>query len=201
MTNTFLILRSYVIHISSVSRLVPAKPKNFRGLCIIWFLKLRSSRYMFIKTSWSNSLIYLWKLTSIYIFKLGISHYVLIWAAEVIHISTVTLAFSVLFLLVHIKSKLSIFTFLKGPIRYFRFPLYKFWFYWVFCRNELKTKPVIFCGSKDLRETENLIWRFCLSNNFQFIGALKLFQYFFVLWCTMGVQSHLMVPVTFPSEN
>ena len=64
---------------------------------------------MFIKTSWSNSLIYLWKLTSIYIFKLGISHYILIGAAEVINISTVTLAFSVLFLLVHIKNKLSIF--------------------------------------------------------------------------------------------
>ena len=39
---------------------------------------------MFIKTSWNNSIIYLWKLTSIYIFKLGISHYVLIGAAEVI---------------------------------------------------------------------------------------------------------------------
>ena len=65
---------------------------------------------MFIKTSWSNSLIYLWKLTSIYIFKLGISHYVLIKATEAIHISTVTLAFSVLFLLVHIKNKLFIFT-------------------------------------------------------------------------------------------
>ena len=64
---------------------------------------------MFIKTSWSNSLIYLWKLTSIYIFKLGISHYVLIKAAEAIHISTVTLAFSVLFLLAHIKNNLSIF--------------------------------------------------------------------------------------------
>ena len=201
MTNTFLILRSYVIHISFVSRLVPAKPKNFRGLCIIWFLKLRSSRYMFIKTSWSNSLIYLWKLTSIYIFKLGISHYVLIGAAKVIHISTVTLVFSVQFLLVHIKNKLSIFTCLWGPMRCFRFPLYKFWFYWFFSRNELKTKPVIFCGPKDLRETEDLIWRFRLNNNFQFIGALRLFQYFFVLWCTMGVQSHLMVPVTFPSEN
>ena len=56
---------------------------------------------MFIKTSWSNSLIYLWKLTSIYIFKLGISHHVLIWVTEVIHISTETLAFSVLFLLAH----------------------------------------------------------------------------------------------------
>ena len=96
-------------HISSVSRFVPTKPKNFRGLCILCFLKLRSSRYMFIKTSWSNSLIYLWKLTSIYIFKLGISHYVLIGAAEAIHISTVTLAFSVLFLLAHIKNNLSIF--------------------------------------------------------------------------------------------
>ena len=97
MTNTLLILHSYVIHISSVSRFVPTKPKNFWGLCILCFLKLRSSRYMFIKTSWSNSLIYLWKLTSIYIFKLGISHYVLIGATEVIHISTVTLTFSVLF--------------------------------------------------------------------------------------------------------
>ena len=96
-------------HISSVSRFVPTKPKNFRGLCILCFLKLRSSRYMFIKTSWSNSLIYLWKLTSIYIFKLGISHYVLIKATEAIHISTVTLAFSVLFLLAHIKNNLSIF--------------------------------------------------------------------------------------------
>ena len=56
---------------------------------------------MFIKTSWSNSLIYLWILTSFSIFKLGISHYVLIGAAEVIHISTVALAFSVLFLLVY----------------------------------------------------------------------------------------------------
>ena len=65
---------------------------------------------MFIKTSWSNSVLYLWKLTSIYIFKLGISHYVLIKATEAIHISTVTLAFSVLFLLVHIKNKLFIFT-------------------------------------------------------------------------------------------
>ena len=64
---------------------------------------------MFIKTSWSNSLIYLWKLASIYIFKLGISHYVLIKATEAIHISTVTLAFSVLFLLAHIKNNLSIF--------------------------------------------------------------------------------------------
>ena len=106
MTNTLLILRSYVIHISFVSRFVPAKRKNFRGLCILWFLKLRSSCYMFIKTSWSNSLIYLWKLTSIYIFKLGVSHYVLIWAAEVIRISTVTHAFSVLFLLVSKTSSL-----------------------------------------------------------------------------------------------
>ena len=64
---------------------------------------------MFIKTSWSNSLIYLWKLTSIYIFKLGVSHYVLIGATEVTRISTVTLAFSVLFLLAHIKTSLSIF--------------------------------------------------------------------------------------------
>ena len=108
MTNTLLILRSYVIHISSVS-FVPTKPKNFRGLCILCFLKLRSSCCMFTKTSWSNSLIYLWKLTSVYIFKLGISHYVLIGAAEVIHISIVKLAFSVLFLLVHIKNKLSVF--------------------------------------------------------------------------------------------
>ena len=64
---------------------------------------------MFIKTSWSNSLIYLWKLTSIYIFKLAIGHYVLIRVTEAIHISTVTLAFSVLFLLAHIKNNLSIF--------------------------------------------------------------------------------------------
>ena len=55
---------------------------------------------MFIKTSWSTSLIYLSKLTSIYIFRLGISHYVLIRAGEVIHISTVTLTFFVMFLLV-----------------------------------------------------------------------------------------------------
>ena len=103
-------------HISSVSRFVPTKPKNFRGLCILCFLKLRSNGYVFIKLSWSNSLIYLCnsliylsKLTSIYIFKLGISHYVLIGAAEAIHISTVTLAFSVLFLLAHIKNNLSIF--------------------------------------------------------------------------------------------
>ena len=86
-------------------------------------------------------------------------------------------------------------------MRCFRFPLYKSWFYWVFCWNELKAKPVIFCGLKDLRENEDLIWRFRLNNNFQFIGALKIFQYFFVLWCTVGARSHLMVPVTFPSEN
>ena len=60
---------------------------------------------MFIKTSWSNSLIYLWKLTSVYIFILGISHYVLIEAAEVIHISTIKLAFSVLILLVYIEKQ------------------------------------------------------------------------------------------------
>ena len=60
---------------------------------------------MFIKTARSNSLIYLWKLASIYIFKLGISHYVLIKATEAIHISTVTLAFSVLFLLADIKKQ------------------------------------------------------------------------------------------------
>ena len=102
-------------HISPVSRFVPTKPKNFRGLCILCFLKLRSNGYVFIKLSWSNSLIYLCnsliylsKLTSIYIFKLGISHYVLIKATEAIHISTVTLAFSVLFLLAHIKNNLSI---------------------------------------------------------------------------------------------
>ena len=50
---------------------------------------LHSSRYMSIKISWSNSLICLWKLTSVYIIKLGINHYVLIGAAEVIYISTV----------------------------------------------------------------------------------------------------------------
>ena len=109
MTNRLLILCSYVIHIFSVSRFVPTKPDNFRGLYVLCFLKLRSNRYMFIKTSWSNSLIYLWKLTSVYIFKLSISHYVLIEAAKVIQISIVKLAFSVLFLLVHIKNKLSIF--------------------------------------------------------------------------------------------
>ena len=75
---------------------------------------------MFIKTSWSNSLIYLWKLTSVYIFKLGISHYVLIGAAEVIHISIVKLAFSVLFLLVHIKNKLSIFSVFIGTNEVFQ---------------------------------------------------------------------------------
>ena len=74
--NTLLILLSYVIRISSVSRFVLTKPQNFRDLS------------MFIKTLGSNSLIYLWKLTSIYIFNLGITHYVLIRAAEVIHIST-----------------------------------------------------------------------------------------------------------------
>ena len=42
----------------------------------------------------------MWKLTSVYIFKLDISHYVLIGAAEVIDISTVTLVFAALFLLV-----------------------------------------------------------------------------------------------------
>ena len=100
-----LMLRSYVIDISSVSHFLPTRPKNFGGLCILCFLKLRSSRYMFIKTSWSNSLIYLWKLTSVYIFILGISHYVLIEAAEVIHISTIKLAFSVLILLVYIEKQ------------------------------------------------------------------------------------------------
>ena len=103
-------------HISPVSRFVPTKPKNFRGLCILCFLKLRSNGYVFIKLSWSNSLIYLCnsliylsKLTSIYIFKLGISHCVLIGAIEVIHILTIMLAFSVLVLLVHIKNKLFFF--------------------------------------------------------------------------------------------
>ena len=109
MTNTLLISRSYIIHIFSLSRFVPTKPKNFRGLCILCFLKLSSSSYMFIKTSWSDLLIYLWKLTSFYIFKLGISHHVLIGAAEVVHISIVKLAFSVLFILVHFKNKPSIF--------------------------------------------------------------------------------------------
>ena len=129
MTNTLLVLCSYVIHIFSVSCFIPTMPRNFRGLCILCFLKLRSSRYIFIKTSWSNSLIYLWKLTSVYIFKLGVSHYVLIGATVVIHISIEKLAFSVLFLLVHIENKLSIFLCLWGPMRYFRFPLYKFWFH------------------------------------------------------------------------
>ena len=82
------------------------KASNFRGPCILCFSKLRSSRYTFIKTSRSNSLIYLWKLTSIYIFKLAIGHYVLIRVTEAIHISTVTPAFSVLFLLAHIKNNL-----------------------------------------------------------------------------------------------
>ena len=133
MNNTLLILSSYVIHISSVSRFVPTKPKNFRGLCIFCFLKLRSSRYMFIKTSWSNSLICLWKLTLVYIFKLGISHYVAVTAAEVIHTSIVKLAFSALFLLIHIKNKLSIFFVFIGTNEVFQAsPLYKFWFYWVF---------------------------------------------------------------------
>ena len=107
-------------HISSVSRFVPTKPKNFRGLCILCFLKLRSNGYVFIKLSWSNSLIYLCnsliylsKLTSIYIFKLGISHCVLIGATEVIHILTIMLAFSVLVLLVHIKNKLFFFVFIE----------------------------------------------------------------------------------------
>ena len=68
---------------------------------------------MFMKTSWSNSLIYLSKLTSIYIFKLGISHCVLIGATEVIHILTIMLAFSVLVLLVHIKNKLFFFVFIE----------------------------------------------------------------------------------------
>ena len=54
---------------------------------------------LFLKASWSNSLIYLKKLTSIYIFKLGISH-VLIGAAEIIHVSTIKLPYSLLFLLV-----------------------------------------------------------------------------------------------------
>ena len=40
--------------------------------------------------------------------KLGISHYVLIRATEAIHISTVTLAFSVLILLAHIKNTIPI---------------------------------------------------------------------------------------------
>ena len=66
-------------------------------------------------------------------------------------------------------------------MRYFRFPLYKSWSYWFFYRNELKTKPVIFCGPKDLKRTEDLIWRFCLNNNFQFIGTHRTFQYFLVL--------------------
>ena len=114
MTNTLLVLCSYIIHIFSVSRFIPTKPRNFRGLCILCFLKLRSSCYIFIKNSWSNSLIYLWKLTSVYIFKLGISHYILKGAAEVIHISIEKLAFSVLFLLVHIENKLSIFFFVYG---------------------------------------------------------------------------------------
>ena len=100
-------LCSYVIHIFYVRRFVPKKPKNFRSLCVLcFFLKLRSSRYMFIKTSWNISLSYLWKITSVYILKLGISHYVLTGAAEVIHISIVKLAFSLLFLLVHVKNKL-----------------------------------------------------------------------------------------------
>ena len=109
MTNTLLVLRSYVIHISSVSRFLPKKPKNFRGLCILCFLKLRGSRYMFIKTSWDNSLIYLWKLTSVNISKLGIIHYVLTGAAEVTHISTVKLVFSLLFTDTHQKQAIYFF--------------------------------------------------------------------------------------------
>ena len=120
MTNTLLVLRSYVIHISSVSRFLPTKPKNFRGLCVLCFLKLSGSRYMFIITSWDNSLIYLWKLTSVNISKLGIIHYVLIGAAEVTHISIVKLAFSLLFLLLHIKNKLSIFFVFIGTIELFQ---------------------------------------------------------------------------------
>ena len=71
-------------------------------------------------TRWEPSFIHLWKLTSIYIFKLGISHYVLIGASEVIHISTVTLAFSVLFLLAHIKNNLPIFYVFIGSSEVFQ---------------------------------------------------------------------------------
>ena len=45
----------------------------------------------------------MWKLTSVYIFKLDISHYVLVRAAEIIGISTVTLVFAALFLLVYLS--------------------------------------------------------------------------------------------------
>ena len=46
--------------------------------------------------------------------KLGISHYFLIRATEAIHFSTVTLVFSVLILLAHIKNNLSIYYVLVG---------------------------------------------------------------------------------------
>ena len=129
---------------------------------------------MFIKTSWSNSLIYLWKLISVYIFKLDVGHSVLIGAAEVIHISTVTLAFSVLFHWYISLYFLSVYRDQWGASGF----LYKNHdFYWVFYRNELKTKPVIFCGLKDLRENKDLIWRFRLNNNFQFIGSQGKIQF------------------------
>ena len=119
---------------------------------------------MFIKTSWSNSLIFLQKLILICIFKLGISHYVLMEAAEVIHISTSKLAFSVLILLVHIKNKFSIF--FRVYRDHWGISLFVFInsdFTGFFCGNELKTKPAILCGPKDLRGTEDLIWIFCLN--------------------------------------
>ena len=59
---------------------------------------------MFIKLHELIHLSIFEKLTSIYIFKLGISRYVLIGTPEVIHVSTVKLAFSVLFLLVQSKT-------------------------------------------------------------------------------------------------
>ena len=51
---------------------------------------------------------YLRKLTSIYIFKLGISHYVSTEATEVIHVSTVKLVF----IGTHQKQALYVFVFL-----------------------------------------------------------------------------------------
>ena len=52
-----------------------------------------------------------------------------------------------------------------------------------FCWNELKMKPVIFCGPKILRGPEDLICRFHLTSNFQFIGAYSIGCFNILLCC------------------
>ena len=67
-----------------LSRFVPTKPKNFQDFCILGFLNQEAAVTCLYKLHELTHLSIFEKLTSIYIFKLGISHYVLIGPPEVI---------------------------------------------------------------------------------------------------------------------